>query len=105
MGFKVVTKKQNGQDVIVGWVPEEAELVQGATLHPQIFESEACPEPSVDVRKFIDQHPRRSFDLHKYENGEIKCRTVSELSESQFIEWTYNWAPAVEEPEIVEESE
>jgi len=103
MGFKVVTKKQNGHDVIVGWVPEEAIAVQGATLHSQIFESQACPEPSVDVRKFIDKNPQRSFDLHKLVDGEPQCRTVAELQDSEWIDWQYNWEPAQKPVEVEEE--
>lgn len=97
--FKVVTIQQNGQNVIVGWVPEEAATVQGATLHSHVFESQACPEPSMDIRRFIDANPKRSFDLHKLVNNSPVCRTLEELKESEWIDWDFNWAPAEPEAE------
>jgi hypothetical protein len=101
MGFKAVTIAQNSQNVLVGWVPEEAAAVSEAQLQSTVFENQACPEPSAEIRRFIDMNPNRSFDLHKYVDGQIVCRTVVELQVSEFTEWQYNWQPA----EVIEEGE
>jgi hypothetical protein len=97
MGFKVVTKDQNGQKVLMDFVPETAVSVEGAELHDFIVPSKACPEPSQEVRKFIENNPMRSLDLHKVVDDEIVCRTVEELEASEWMTWDYNYTQHIPE--------
>ncbi len=101
--FKPVVIEQNGQKVLVGFVPADATSVVGAEICSLSVSNHACPEVGADIREFIDSNPQRSFDLHKVVNGQIVCRTVEELKNSTFIDWQYNWekyvAP-IDPPEV-----
>lgn len=99
MGHKIVTIKQNDQEVLVGWVPEEAYTVNGGTLHDMVLENQACEAPGNDVKQLVMNNSNRSFDLHKVVDGKIVCRTVEELSASEWIDWNHNWEPEEEEQE------
>jgi hypothetical protein len=92
MGFKAVTKDQNGQKVLMGFVPEEAKRIVGAELHNFVVPTKACPEPSKEVLDFIAANSNRNFDLHKVVGNEIVCRTISELIESEWMDWDYNYS-------------
>jgi hypothetical protein len=96
MGWKVVTIEQQGQDVIEGWVPEEAVSVEGGKLHPMVFETQACPEVSREVRDFIEKNPHMDLDLHKVVDGKIVARSVEELSQSQWMTWEVNFKTQAE---------
>ena len=103
MGHKAVTINQNDQDVLVGWVSEEADSIEGGTLHPMVFESQACEAPGKDVKDLISKNSGRSFDLHKVVDGKIVCRSVGELQASEWIDWNHNWKPEEVEEDNVDE--
>jgi hypothetical protein len=91
MGFKAVTKKQNGQDVLVSFVDESAVEAVGADLHPTVFESTATVEPSADIMAFVSKNSYRSFNLYKVVDEQIVCRTIEELEASEWMEWSYSF--------------
>lgn len=103
MGLKPVVKEQNGQKVLMDFVPEEAISVEGAELCNFVVQSKACPEPGSDVRKLIDANPTRSFDLHKVVDGAIVCRTTDELLASEWMNWEFNWTAPAPPPQVFEE--
>ena len=96
MGFKPVVKIQNDQQVLVGFVPEEAATVEGAKLLHVVYDDQSAPEPSKEIKDFISKNSDRNFDLHKVVDGEIVCRTVAELQNSTWIDWPYNFSPKEE---------
>jgi hypothetical protein len=96
MGYKVVTIKQNDQDVLVGFVDESAVQVEGADLWQNIFESEAVPAPCSAVKACVCDNSYRSFNIYKLEHGQIVCRTMEELENSEYLDWNFNFKTQAE---------